>query len=129
MHASTTNSNSGPAFQKCGSCGQAWDLWPDFVLDSGIRMIGFQAFPGLPEANLLLFEHRCGSSISILARRLRHILPASQETADLPNLFGAETCNQHCRFLEDLSACDRSCINARDRQLILLVAKMKSGEL
>ncbi len=117
----------GPAqaFQRCGSCGELWKDWRDFVLDPRIRLIGFQAFPSLPDANLLIFEHRCGSSVSVQARRLRHLLPDSMQALDLPNLFGSDTCNQHCRSLENLSACDRSCVNARDRQLVLLLLEMR----
>ncbi len=125
MNTPAENCNSDQFFQRCGSCGQFWKHWRDFALDRGIRLIGFQASPGLPDANLLIFEHRCGSSTSILARRLRHILPESPQALDLPNLFGSDTCNQHCRYPENLSVCDRSCVNARDRQLILLLLKMK----
>ena len=117
--------NSDSQFQKCGSCGRSWDQWPDFILDPDIQPIGFQAMPALPEANLLVFEHRCGSSISVLAKRLRHILADSKQATDLPVLFGTDMCSGHCRFLENLAGCDRLCINARDRRLILMLLKMK----
>jgi hypothetical protein len=127
MNVPAANSASEQAFQRCGSCGRLWNRWQDFVLDPGIRLIGLQAIPGLPDANLLIFEHRCGSTTSVLAKRLRHILPESLRAQEMPNLFGSDTCNQHCRSLEDLSACDRFCVNARDRQLILLLLSMKNG--
>ena len=125
MNVETGNWNSNSQFQKCGSCGLSWDQWPDFILDSNIRPIGFQAIPGLPDANLLVFEHRCGSTISVLAKRLRHILADSEHAADLPVLFDTDRCCGHCRFLDDLERCDRLCINARDRRLMLMLLKMK----
>jgi hypothetical protein len=78
--------------------------------------------PGLPDANVLVFEHRCGTSVSVLTSRLRHLLPAEDETEPPPLLFGTERCSGHCRFLEDLSRCDQPCSNARDRRLAILVA-------
>lgn len=78
-----------------------------------------------PDFNLLVFEHRCGSSISILARRLRHLLPEPEPERPLALMFGSEQCHGHCRHLSDLEACDNPCANARDRQLILLILRIK----
>jgi hypothetical protein len=125
MSIEADNGSSDSQFKKCGSCGRGWDQWPDFILDPDIRPIGFQAIPGLPEANLLVFEHRCGSSISVLASRLRHILPDSEPAGEVSALFGKDSCSGHCRFLQDLESCDRMCINARDRRLILMLLIMK----
>jgi len=129
MNSAAPNPSSSQPFQKCGSCGQPWDQWSDFVLDPDIRLLGFQAISGLPDANLLVFEHCCGSSISILAKRLRHIFPDAEPETELQNLFGTDQCNQFCRFLEHLTACDRPCANARDRRLIQAVLKMKRSDL
>ncbi|MBZ5498844.1 MAG: hypothetical protein LAP85_20805 [Acidobacteriia bacterium] len=125
MNVEASDQNSNQAFQQCGSCGQLWNQWPDFILDRGVRLLGFQAIAGLPDANLLVFEHRCGGSVSVLAKRLRHMLPDSEQSANMPSLFGTEMCNQHCRSLENLEACDRPCVNARDRRLILVLLEMK----
>ena len=40
-------------------------------------------------------------------------------------LMGTDQCRGHCLRLEDLAACDAPCSNARDRELILLVQRMK----
>jgi hypothetical protein len=115
-------------FQKCGSCGKTWAGWQEFVFDPSVLMLGFQAFVPVPDANLLVFEHRCGSSISILARRLRHLGAPEGCQADDPVLFGTETCNEYCRDIKDLRACDRPCANARDRRVVQLLFKMKQDE-
>ena len=65
------------------------------------------------------------SSISILARRLRHLLPEPEPEETPALMFGTEPCPGHCRRLSDLEACDNPCANARDRRLILLVLRMK----
>jgi hypothetical protein len=82
----------------------------------------------VPDVNLLVFEHGCGSSISILSRRLRHLLPEPRPDHPPARLMGTEQCRGHCLHLEDLEACDAPCSNARYRRLILLVQRMKKGE-
>jgi hypothetical protein len=113
------------AFQTCGSCRQPWRTWDEFVLDPAVRLLGLQAVPGLPDANLLVFEHACGSSVSILTKRLRHLLPDTAVNPGWPSLRGTEQCPGHCRSLADLAACDRPCSNARDRELIKLVQRLR----
>ncbi len=95
------------------------------MLDPAIRLLGFQAVENLPDANLIVFEHKCGSSISVLAKNLRHVLPITDRDPHLPVLFGSEACREHCRLVEDLEACDRPCANSRDRRLIQLLLQMK----
>ena len=115
-------------FLSCGSCRATWDSWRDCLLDPRLRLLGMQAVPKLPQANLLVFEHSCGSSVSVLARRLRFLLGTGSEEprqAELPELLGTEACRTHCLTLQDLGACDRGCVNACDRQLALLVAEIK----
>ena len=112
-------------FQKCGSCGRRWKRWSDFILDPEVRLLGLQAFSGLPDANLLVFEHRCGSSVSVLTSRLRQLLPDATIEPTLPNLFGTEQCNRFCQTLSDMTLCDRPCSNAGDRRLIQAVIEMK----
>jgi hypothetical protein len=112
-------------FQTCGSCKHAWPTWESFVLDPAVRLLGLQSVSANPDFNLLVFEHRCGSSISILTPRLRHLLPELEPDEPASVLLGSEQCRGHCRFLEDLEACDAPCSNARDRKLILLVQRLK----
>lgn len=116
---------SKASFRACGSCGQTWRSWEDFVRDPGVRLLGLQAIMSLPDANLLVFEHRCGSSVSVLASRFRKLLPDSQDFSGWSSLRGTDQCSGHCLRLEDLQQCDQPCINARDRRLILRLMEMK----
>jgi hypothetical protein len=115
----------GQLFQKCGSCGHAWKDWRDFILDTHVRMLGFQAIVHLPDANLFVFEHRCGSSVSVLAKRLRHMVPELESDREERILFDSETCNRFCLSIDNLEMCDRPCANARDRRLIRMIMQMK----
>ncbi len=117
-------------FRTCGSCQRPWRDWREFVLDPGLRLLGLQVIPDMAEANLLVFEHACGTSLSVLVSRLRPYLSDAVEGAKLPSLFGSEACQQHCRTLEDLEVCDRPCVNARDRRLAVAVQTVKrTGKL
>jgi hypothetical protein len=120
----TVECAAGP-FQVCGSCRRAWPTWDRFVLDPAVRLLGLQSEATYPDVNLLVFEHACGSSISILSRRLRHLLPEPEPGAPRASLRGTDQCRRHCRHLADLEICDAPCANARDRELILLVQRMK----
>jgi len=117
-------SASGP-FRVCGACKRAWPTWDGFVQDPAVRLRGLQSLAAEPGSNLLVFEHSCGSSISVLARRLRHLLPELESDAPLAVLFGTEQCRGHCRLLKDLEACDAPCGNVRDRALILIIQCLK----
>ena len=99
------------------------------MLDPAVRLLDLQSEIALPDVNLLVFEHGCGSSISILSRRLRHLLREPRPGDPTVRLMGTAECRGHCRYLADLEACDAPCSNARDRKLILLVERMKEGEL
>jgi hypothetical protein len=120
-----SSGRAGSRFQACGSCKQNWATCESFLVDPGVRLLGLQPVMSNTDFNVLVFEHRCGSSISILAPRLRHLLPPADPDAPATRLMGTEQCRGHCRFLHDLAACDAPCSSARDRQLILLVQRME----
>lgn len=111
-------------FARCGACRQAWSSWEDFVYDGGTRLLGFQGILRVPDANLLVFEHRCGSTVSILTSRLQHLLPEEPDEGR-HSLRGTIDCPGHCLSLADLEACDQPCTNARDRELIKIVQQLK----
>jgi hypothetical protein len=115
-------------FQTCGSCGGAWPTWDSFVQDPAVRLLGLQSVITNPDINLLVFEHGCGSSISILSKRLRYLLPEPKPGDPTVRLLGTEQCRGHCLHLGDLEACDAPCVNARDRELIRLVQRVKKGK-
>ncbi len=112
-------------FRVCGSCKHPWEGWREFLVDPELRLLGLQIAPELPEANLLIFEHRCGSTISVLARVLRPLLDGEERHAR--NFYGSEQCNRHCRTLEDLSACDNACVNARDRAMLQKIVALRGA--
>jgi len=129
MSPTRTVESAVQPFQVCGACRCVWQTWENFILDPAVRLLGLQSEVTLPDANLLVFEHCCGSSISILCKRLRHVLPESEPGDSLARLLGTDRCRGHCLRINDLEACDAPCSNARDRRLILLLLHMKEEGL
>jgi hypothetical protein len=123
----TANEREAGPFQVCGSCRDAWPTEDSFVLDPNVRLLGLQSDLTHPDINLLVFEHGCGSSISILSKRLRHLLPEPRPGDPAVRLMGTDQCRRHCLVLGDMEACDAPCSNARDRELMLLVRRMKKA--
>jgi hypothetical protein len=114
-------------FRLCGSCLREWASWHDFVVDPEIRLLGLQAVPNLPDGNLLVFDHACGTSISVPVRRVRRHLPDLEEEALPSARLSLEECRRHCPDLDDLVACERACVKARDRRIVQLIMQRKQG--
>jgi hypothetical protein len=113
-------------FKVCGACRRGWATWDDFVADPQVRLLGLQAVEHVPDASLLVFEHGCGSSVSVLVNRLQDLLP-EHPAAGWPSLRGGELCRRHCFSLEDHAPCDRRCSHVRDRDLLRLVEELKQS--
>jgi hypothetical protein len=98
----------------------------EFLDDPAVRVLGLQVAGHVPDVNLIIFEHVCGSSVSILTSRLRFLLRRSAEN-DVIDLFGSEKCRELCLRLEEWEPCDLPCINAADRRLLQAVVDRKEG--
>jgi hypothetical protein len=112
------------AFRACGACRRRWSTAEEFLDDAQVSVLGLQVAGHVPEANLIVFDCACGSSVSVLVDRLRFLQPEPLD-ASLSDLFGSEQCKELCLKLEDWTTCDRPCINSRDRRLLKAVLKRK----
>jgi hypothetical protein len=119
---------AGP-FKTCGCCKSEWPTWDCFVQDPDIRLLGLQAVAAYPDSNLLVFEHRCRGSVSVLTKRLQYLLPPPGADQPAGRLLGTEQCRGHCASLGDMQMCNATCRNARDRQLMKIVERIKAGEV
>jgi hypothetical protein len=116
---------AGFPVKACGSCGRVWRSWEELLGDPGLRLLGLQAVRRVPDANLLVFEHRCGTSVSLLTKRLRHLIPEHRADA-WPSLRGTDQCRRRCLSLADHEPCDRCCRHARDRDLLAMVEALRA---
>jgi hypothetical protein len=113
-----------PSFQAC-VCQYAGQI-SGLVFDPG-SADRLQAIPGIFDANVFVFEYCCGTSVSVLVHKLRHLLGTEEETSGWSLLYGTESCSGYCLVFEDLSSCDKPCVNARDRRLAILISDTKKG--
>jgi hypothetical protein len=107
-------------------CRKAWATREDFLEDPSLKLLGLQVVAELPDANLIVWEHECGTSVSVLARRMHDLLspPVDGDTWPLPLLLNSPDCQQLCTSLENLLACDRPCRNAFDRRVMAWLVQM-----
>lgn len=106
-------------------CGRSWETREQFLEDPEVRLVGLQVVGDLPDANVVVFEHRCGTSVSVLARRLHDLLgPVADDEWPLALLYGTADCHGLCTELSNLDGCDRPCRNAYDRRVAAWIARM-----
>jgi hypothetical protein len=112
-------------FRTCGMCGRVWETCEQFLEDPEIHLIGLQVMGDLPDANVVVFEHVCGTSVSVLAHRLHDLLgPVADGEWPLALLYGSKDCHGLCIDVGNLDGCDRLCRNAFDRRVTAWIARM-----
>ncbi|OQX96043.1 hypothetical protein B6I21_02280 [candidate division KSB1 bacterium 4572_119] len=112
------------SFKVCGACKYTWRTIDDFINDKAVKVLWLQVIPGHPDANCIIFEHRnCGSTISVLTFKLRHLL--SRKFTYTDDLYGTSECNDFCNTRDTMAACEKECVNAQDRELARLLVTLK----
>jgi len=113
-------------FKICTNCAAIWDNREEFLKNSNIRLIGYQASFDNPLEGLFLFNHltkTCGSTISIEVSEFDDMCPGSiYEIAKT----GTSECGGHCRRINDLNTCDASCRYAFVREIIQRIKAAQS---
>jgi hypothetical protein len=117
-------------FRICGSCGRRWSSVVEFLDDRELSVVGLQVAGHMPEVNLMIFQHACGSTVSLLTARLRLLLPLPGASVTVSeDLFGTDRCRELCLDLGNWSTCELPCINAADRRLLKAVVDRKSSSI
>lgn len=115
-------------FATCGACRRHWATWQEFLDDSEVSLVGLQMAEHVPDANLLVFEHACGSSISVRTARLRFLVVEDDREPDPPARLGTEACQEVCKRLAEWKTCDRPCVNARARRVLQRILQIKQEQ-
>ena len=113
-------------FSTCGACRKHWATWNAFLEDPGVTLVGLQVAEHVPDSNLLIFEHACGSSVSVRTTKLRFL--QAEEPPDSPTTIGPEECEQRCTRLQEWKTCDRPCVNARARRVLQRILRVKEEQ-
>jgi hypothetical protein len=106
-------------FKKCTTCDQPWNSQNDFLNDPDLELIGYQVhFEDLKQGLFLFNHHVCKSTISISSDQFNNLYhgPIYEE-----NLFGSETCPNHCLGKTNLLPCPAKCECSYVRDVIQII--------
>ncbi|MGE5280025.1 MAG: hypothetical protein ACM3L6_04700 [Deltaproteobacteria bacterium] len=105
-------------FKRC-SCGARWSRRPDFLGDTGVKLLGYQANFEELELGLFLFNHEtCGTTLALEVRDFGGLYdgPVFEERKT-----GTAECPSYCLRQDNLDACPSHCACAYVRQIIQIV--------
>ena len=102
-------------FKICPSCGYVWDTRELFLSDPDLSIIGYQADFRTLEMGLLLFNHRCKSTLAVKAGMFRDLYDG---TVYPERKTGSDDCPAYCLNESQLAPCPASCECAYVREII-----------
>ncbi|NJD17899.1 MAG: hypothetical protein FIA95_01235 [Gemmatimonadetes bacterium] len=120
-----TSALATEVFKVCGSCRRTWHTWEEFVTDPEVRLLGLQSRASVPEATVLVFEHFCGGSVSILTHRLHHLVPG-HPAAGWPSLRDTDRCPAHSLDISDHRRCVERCRHVLDREIVAIATALQA---
>jgi hypothetical protein len=86
--------------------------------DPALRIIGYQVSFVYLEEGIFLFNHRCGTSLGVIAGAFRDLYdgPIFSE-----RLTGTDECPQYCMLKDELRPCPAKCECAYVREIIQII--------
>ena len=69
MAGTLTSTVSIKPFKRCSKCRVVWNTPADFMKDTGVRSIGHQESAMAGDPGVTLFNHSCGTTLSIKEER------------------------------------------------------------
>ena len=97
-----------PNFRVCSGCGTEWPTMAQFILDTNLRLTGYQAVFGEVEYGLFIITHEqpdCMTSNSLTVGLFRDLFPKHQGEMG----FIDPKCEDRCYSQVDLMPCNVAC--------------------
>jgi hypothetical protein len=112
-------------FKQCPSCRRTWDDYTEFLADPCLQLIGYQVFFEELSGGLFLFNHSCGTTLSITVETLQHLYdgPVYSERAT-----GTERCPGLCLIENETSPCPVKCECAYVRSIMQTIKTWHKAE-
>ncbi len=107
-------------FKICPKCAYTWKVRDDFLQDSSICLVGFQASFKKTVSGYYLFNHiirnnQCNTTMGI---KVDAFLSLYQGDMFSELQFEGSECEGYCTHVEDLSLCPAQCKNAIARHIM-----------
>lgn len=113
-------------FKQCPNCAQTWQNREEMLADPQVFIIGYQAHFQELEIGLFLFNHSCGTTFSIEARRFIDLYngPVFKERKT-----GSPDCMGYCLKRDCLQPCPAKCECAYVRELVQIVDRWPKSRI
>jgi len=109
-------------FKKCPCCRFEWKKRDDFLYDKDLEIIGYQSNLDALELGLLLFNHKCGTTLSVSVEGFRDLYdgPVYSESKT-----GGGECPGYCLHRDELRRCPTKCACAWARELVQIIKNIE----
>ena len=108
-------------FKQCSCCDTTWASRDEFLRDSNIELVGYQANFVHLELGYILFNHlSCESTIALHAGLFRDLYSGP---VFAQRLTGTETCQGFCTDTKIIEPCDEQCECAYVRMILQIIRK------
>ena len=112
-------------FKQCPACRTTWFDYTDFLADPCLQLIGYQALFENLSKGLFLFNHSCGTTLSISVETLQHLYDGPVYTE---RVIGSKRCPRHCLIKSETRPCPAKCDCAHVRSIMQIIKKWQKGE-
>jgi len=108
-------------FKTCQTCAYRWMTRADFLTDNHISLVGYQVNFNKLEAGLFLFNHNCGTTLSMQVKDFKDLYngPIYRDRCT-----GKEECPGYCLRKDKLDPCLAKCECAFVREIMQLIKQI-----
>jgi len=114
------------SFKICSRCGFVWTGRAPFLGDPTLHLIGYQVHFEELSAGLFLFNHNCGTTLSVPAIEFQDLYAGPMFTE---RLTGTEGCQESCLHDDDLRPCPAKCECAYVREVLQVISHWPKNEV
>ncbi len=109
-------------FKYCSICNKIWMTRDEFVHDPEVSLLGYQPNFVVVSRGLFLFNHDCGSTMSLNVGTFADYYHGPVFSR---SLFGSSDCQGLCLHRNDLRPCPQECECAYVRSILERIRELK----
>ena len=113
-------------FKACPNCGYRWPTRDAFMADADLKLLGYQPNFVILSKGLFLFNHRCGTTVSV---KVHHFSDLYQGPVFDDPLFGSSECLGYCLHRSELRPCPSECECSYVRYILDLLNNNQARKL